>query len=421
MSTFAGALSARAMDPVLPQVAADLAVTIQVAATVASAFAVTFALVQPGLGIVADVFGKAKLIFICLILLGASNIAGAFSTSFDMLLVTRALSGAGGGGVMPVTLGLVGDLFPIRERQVALSRILAGAMAGNLLGATPLRPDRRHRRLARGADHDRRPRARGFRGRRLGFPASNARAAAANQLCRHRCGTIAPSSCTRMRALCYLGVFIEGCCLLGLFPFVAAFLAELGEPRLSIAGLVMAGFPLGGLVYTSTVSRLLPRIGEKGLLIGGGALMASQLVVIALGPPWQVQLACFVVARLRLLHDPRIAADVCIGNIDRGPRHGGGAARLLLLPRTVGRADRLRLRHSAFRQAVDAAGERRQSCWRSGLFARGCCSTSTSRLRTAKRNDIGSFRAAVPPRGKFQRFLPDPHYATSLVRLGPAC
>jgi hypothetical protein len=30
MSTFAGALSVRAMDPVLPQVAADLAVTIQV-------------------------------------------------------------------------------------------------------------------------------------------------------------------------------------------------------------------------------------------------------------------------------------------------------------------------------------------------------------------------------------------------------
>ena len=82
------------MDPVLPQVAADLAVTIQVAATLASAFAVTFALVQPALGVIADIFGKPKLIFICLILLGVSNIAGAFTTSFDMLLVTRALPGS---------------------------------------------------------------------------------------------------------------------------------------------------------------------------------------------------------------------------------------------------------------------------------------------------------------------------------------
>jgi predicted MFS family arabinose efflux permease len=43
------------------------------------------------------------------------------------------------------------------------------------------------------------------------------------------------------------------------------------------------------------VSRLLPRLGEKGLMIGGGALMASQLVIIALGPPWPAQLACFLV------------------------------------------------------------------------------------------------------------------------------
>ena len=40
--------------------------------------------------------------------------------------------------------------------------------------------------------------------------------------------------------ICYGAVFIEGCCVLGLFPFVAAFLFELGVTSLSIAGLVMA-------------------------------------------------------------------------------------------------------------------------------------------------------------------------------------
>jgi MFS family permease len=58
MSTFAGSLSARAMDPVLPQLATELLVTIQTAATLASAFAFTFAMVQPGLGAIADMFGK---------------------------------------------------------------------------------------------------------------------------------------------------------------------------------------------------------------------------------------------------------------------------------------------------------------------------------------------------------------------------
>jgi predicted MFS family arabinose efflux permease len=95
--------------------------------------------------------------------------------------------------------------------------------------------------------------------------------------------------------VCYTAVFIEGSCVLGLFPFIAAFLADLGEPRLSIAGIVIAGFAIGGLVYTTSVSRLLPRIGEKGLMIGGGLLCASQLIVIALGPVWQAQFVSLLV------------------------------------------------------------------------------------------------------------------------------
>jgi predicted MFS family arabinose efflux permease len=64
MAGFAGSISARAMDPVLPQVASELLVTIQTAATLASAFAFTFAMIQPALGVVADMFGKPKLIFL---------------------------------------------------------------------------------------------------------------------------------------------------------------------------------------------------------------------------------------------------------------------------------------------------------------------------------------------------------------------
>jgi predicted MFS family arabinose efflux permease len=90
-------------------------------------------------------------------------------------------------------------------------------------------------------------------------------------------------------ALCYAAVFIEGCCVLGLFPYLASFLFELGETSLSIAGIVIAGFALGGLFYTLTVSSFLPRLGVKGMMIGGGAMVGLQLAVIAFGPNWKVQ------------------------------------------------------------------------------------------------------------------------------------
>lgn len=294
MSTFAGSLSARAMDPVLPQVSADLLVSIQTAATLASAFAFTFAMVQPVLGIVADAFGKPKLIFICLILLAVSNVIGAFATSFDVLLITRVLAGVGGGGIFPITISLVADLFPLQQRQVAMSRVMAGGMAGNLLGAS-----------LSGVIGD----FVGWRGvlAAIGLLVLIASAAVgwgfrAQMRVSHKpvnLAVIGQNYRTILKhpnaRVCYPAVFLEGCCLLGLFPFVAAFLVELGEPRLSIAGLVIAGFAVGGLLYTSSVSRSLPLLGEKGLMIGGGLLVASQLVAIAFGPPWQAQLACFIV------------------------------------------------------------------------------------------------------------------------------
>ncbi|MCJ9704398.1 MFS transporter, partial [Bradyrhizobium sp. SHOUNA76] len=95
--------------------------------------------------------------------------------------------------------------------------------------------------------------------------------------------------------VCYSAVFIEGCCVLGLFPYIASFLFELGQTSLSIAGIVIAGFAVGGLFYTLTVSRLLPWLGVKGMMISGMTLVASQLIAVAFGPRWEVQALSLIV------------------------------------------------------------------------------------------------------------------------------
>ncbi|HMH98762.1 MAG TPA: MFS transporter, partial [Bradyrhizobium sp.] len=89
--------------------------------------------------------------------------------------------------------------------------------------------------------------------------------------------------------VCYAAVFVEGCCVLGLFPFIASFLFDLGETSLSIAGLVIAGFAVGGLFYTLTISRFLPALGVKGMMIAGATLVGLQLAVVAFGPGAKAQ------------------------------------------------------------------------------------------------------------------------------------
>src|SRR5215218_6309413 len=50
------------------------------------------------------------------------------------LLMLRALAGAASGGIMPLSLALVGDAVPLKERQVALSRLLVFAIGGQIGG-----------------------------------------------------------------------------------------------------------------------------------------------------------------------------------------------------------------------------------------------------------------------------------------------
>ena len=155
--------------------------------------------------------------------------------------------------------------------------------------------------------------------------------------------------------ICYAAVFIEGCCVLGLFPFVAAFLFELGETSLSIAGIVIAGFAVGGLFYTMSVSRFLPRLGVKGMMIGGAALVGLQLAVVAFGPGWKVQALSllFMGWGFYMIHGS--PAGVCQRAFGGSPRHRAVAALVLLFHGTDRRSDRVWIRHREFRQGSDLA------------------------------------------------------------------
>jgi predicted MFS family arabinose efflux permease len=294
LATFAASLTTRALDPVLPHVASDFSVSIAAAAGFASVFAFTFAIVQPVLGAAADLFGKARLVIVCLVLLSLANILGALSSSFSLLFASRILAGIGAGGVFPIALGLTSDLVAPNKRQVAIGRTLAGSMTGNLLGASlsGLIGDFLGWRgvlavlglLAVVASV---AVAIGFRGGAL----KRAPAKVDLSVLSHGYRTIFANPNARV---CYPAVFIEGCCVLGLFPYVASFLFEQGVTSLSISGLVIAGFAVGGLFYTLSVSRLLPRLGVNGMMTSGAVLMGLQLAIIAFGPRWQLQAVNFI-------------------------------------------------------------------------------------------------------------------------------
>ena len=94
---------------------------------------------------------------------------------------------------------------------------------------------------------------------------------------------------------CFAAVFLEGVAVFGLFPFVALILVTAGEPRASVAGIVIGGFSIAGVVYSLLVRLLTRRWQPRSLMIGGGAISALAFLVIAANPPWPLQLAAFLI------------------------------------------------------------------------------------------------------------------------------
>jgi predicted MFS family arabinose efflux permease len=290
---FASTLFSRVVDPVVPQIAADLLVDVKTAALLSTAFTLPYALTQPVLGTIADFFGKTRLMTMSLLIVSITALVCAVATSFSLVFGMRVQAGLVAGGVFPVAMALVGDLVPIHQRQVMIGRLLAVGLTGNVLGAA-----------IAGVIGD----LFGWRGIFAvtgGFgliitaaafyilrsfpvpkprPAFNLPAVKAN----YRSIFADPRA-----KFCFGSVFFEGIFIHGIFPYVAILLLASGEASASIAGLVIAAFGLGGVIYSLSVPALVNHFAERRLMLIGGALAAAALTFAALHFPWGAQVAIF--------------------------------------------------------------------------------------------------------------------------------
>lgn len=302
-AVFATSLFYRAVDPVIPQIAADLHETVAAVALLATAFALPYALVQPVLGTLADVLGKTRLMFACLVVVTISTFAGAVAPNLTWLMISRVVSGVVAGGTFLAALALIAQVVPIQHRQVAVSRLLAAGMLGNLMGSA-----------VNGMIAD----TFGWRGV---FVVNGAIALAALIAAFIGFGGPGqrPPQTIDLKAIpasyrailshplakyCFGGVLMEGIFLIGLFSYVAPLLHASGERRATISGLVIASFGIGGLLYSLIVARALPLLGERRLMLLGGSLLGVGLTAMAFMPPWQIQIAVFTLLGLSffLLH-----------------------------------------------------------------------------------------------------------------------
>ncbi|MDW8467768.1 MAG: MFS transporter [Burkholderiales bacterium] len=224
----------------------------------------------------------------------AGNLACALSPTLAALVAARFATGATVGAIIPISMAWIGDAVPYERRQTVLARFLVGHMLGVGLAAAGAGS------LAALA---------GWRAAFVALAAIFAATAAlvAREL-RTNPATRAPraSETTLGAAFAALGqllrrhrvrvvlatVFLEGALFHGAFAFVAWHAQTALGLGLAASGLLVAAFAAGGLLYAVSAGRIVPFLGERGLVTSGGLLLGVAYAGLALSPSAAVAFAC---------------------------------------------------------------------------------------------------------------------------------
>jgi MFS family permease len=140
---FLAALDAYLVVTLLPAMLTDVGLTIErfeQATPIVTGFLCGYVVAMPLLGAYSDVRGRAPVYALCVVVFALGSVVTATAGSLPWLVAGRVLQGLGGGGLVPLTLALAGDLYEGRARTVALGAVSglqeAGSVLGPIYGAT---------------------------------------------------------------------------------------------------------------------------------------------------------------------------------------------------------------------------------------------------------------------------------------------
>jgi predicted MFS family arabinose efflux permease len=294
-AAFVSGANLRLFDALLPTVAEDFNVPPTTASIVVTAFTLAYGLFQIVHGPLGDRVGKLRVIGGATLIAALASLGCAFAPTLSTLAVLRFATGIGAAAIVPLSLAWIGDNTSYEKRQATLGRFLSFILMGQILGPALGGALAEYVSWRRVFDVmaavflvvsvvlftvDRRTRPAAFARKTHGSVWRNYAAVLADSWVR----TVV------------LSVFLEGGLFYGAFAYTGAYLKERFDLSYLLIGGMLAGFGLGGVIYSLMVKWLLARLGEKGFVRLGAALMFICMTVLPLLQWWQAMIPVFIVA-----------------------------------------------------------------------------------------------------------------------------
>lgn len=302
LAGFNAGISLRCVEPMLPKLADEFDVSISAAGAVITSFALAYAVAVLLQGPLGDRFGKLRVVTFGTALAGLASLACAFAWSLESLAAMRLATGIFASSSVALGMAYIGDVVPLAERQTTIAHFIAGSLLGQTLGP-----------LFGGVFTD-------WLGWRVSFGVLGMIFVLVAAILWSRTAAtwpaIAPGrfeplavhrSLVRrapMRWLVAVGV-AETFFFFGAYAFLGAFLQQRFGLSFTAIGLILAGYGVGGLLYSWTARALIRALGERGLVTAGGLMGLLFYGVFAVLPHWAVAIPCTVLLGLAfyLIHN----------------------------------------------------------------------------------------------------------------------
>ena len=286
---FVAGANMRVLDPLLPVIGLDFGVEATVAAVVVTSFSLAYGLFQLIYGPLSEKYGKVEVMFWASMLAALMSLISSQVSTLSEFTIIRFLTGAGVGGLIPLALAWVADASTYRNRQKALAKLIAFVMLGTIFG----------------------PASSGFISDVFGwrivflmyfilFLLNSAMLfmillkAKKGRLEKH--GILHSDWGFKKQLELFRDpwvrvvlttVFIEGALFHGCHAFAGTYLQDKFGLTMGTAGLVVAFFGLGAILYTVVVGRLIRWLRQEGLVLVGGITMCCCYFAMPLIESWQ--------------------------------------------------------------------------------------------------------------------------------------
>src|ERR1700723_2437594 len=136
LAAFMEVLDTSIANVALPHIAGNLGASSEESTWVLTSYLVSNAIVLPITGWLVSLMGRKRFFLICIALFTVSSLLCGIAPTLAILLISRVIQGAGGGGLQPMAQAILADTFPPAKRGLAFSVYGVTAVVAPSIGPT---------------------------------------------------------------------------------------------------------------------------------------------------------------------------------------------------------------------------------------------------------------------------------------------